>query len=405
MPQINATQHLAHKGEKHKSIAEKSKLDIVNLLYAQSTRVAIGHVICAAFIAAWFYAAASGKALTIWVLSIVAYSCARLFLKSLFIRYHNPNNTHLWIRAWVLLSSSLACVYSLGFICVTPLEQSEYIVAAGMAVTALTAASAIGYGASRVATLGFFVPCVVPIIIYFGIYGGKTGFMMAMYLAFYSMVVLAMLKPMNAAFKKSIVLNYQREIEIEKRKLIERQLKEISRRDGLTGLFNRRYFDERLEAEIGRAHRNHTPLCLLMFDIDFFKEYNDEYGHVAGDNSLITVANLVEELTSRQGDLVARYGGEEFAIILPNIDLHGAVAFADKLQLHIQDSQLPHKASKLDAFKYITVSIGVTNLMPFTKVPASQLIETADKALYKAKQAGRNCVHYIENCGMSQTQS
>lgn len=405
MPQKNATQHLAHNGEKQKSIAEKSRLDIVNLLYAQSTRVAIGHVICAAFIAAWFYTVAPNTVLLLWVTSIIISSCARLSLKFLFTRYHNHNNTHLWIRAWILLSGSLASMYSLGFIYVTPLDEPVYIVAAGMAITALTAASAIGYGASRVATLGFFIPCVVPTTIYFGIYGGKAGFMMALYLMFYSMVVLAMLKPMNAAFKKSIILNYQREIEIEKRKLIELQLKEISRRDGLTGLFNRRYFDERLETEIGRAHRNHTPLCLLMFDIDFFKEFNDAYGHVAGDNSLVTVAHLVEELTSRQGDLVARYGGEEFAIILPNIDLHGAVAFANKLQLHIQNSQIPHKASRLDGCEHITISIGVTNLMPFTKIPASQLIETADKALYKAKQAGRNCVHYIENSGMGQTQS
>jgi diguanylate cyclase (GGDEF)-like protein len=245
--------------------------------------------------------------------------------------------------------------------------------------------------------LSFIVPLSLPSVIHFSVSGGYYGLMSSAAIAIYGLIIFSLLKSSFTSFKKSTTLNYQLQKEIDKRSLVEKQLQEISRRDSLTGMFNRRYFDEMLSVEIGRASRNHSPLCLLMFDVDCFKEYNDKYGHVAGDNCLIKIAEIVEKLTSRKGDLIARYGGEEFAVILPNIELTGAVAFAKKLQEGVQKHKIEHLSSKLTTLKCVTISVGVTHLMPFTKMTANQIIEAADNALYEAKRDGRNRVHHHQN--------
>jgi diguanylate cyclase (GGDEF)-like protein len=205
------------------------------------------------------------------------------------------------------------------------------------------------------------------------------------------------LKKSNKAYKKSIFLNFEHTQEIEKRKQIEKQLHDISRKDSLTNLFNRRYFDETLAVEIGRAKRNKLPLCLIMFDLDCFKEYNDKYGHVSGDNCLIQIAEIAQSLVSRQGDMIARYGGEEFAIILPNIELDGAVLFANNLQERIKYKNIPHADTKVANIKHVTISLGVTNLTIGKGTTASELIQSADVALYEAKKRGRNRVHFDAN--------
>jgi diguanylate cyclase (GGDEF)-like protein len=134
-----------------------------------------------------------------------------------------------------------------------------------------------------------------------------------------------------------------------------------------------------------------------MFDLDCFKEYNDKYGHVSGDNCLIQIAEIAQSLVSRQGDMIARYGGEEFAIILPNIELNGAVLFAINLQELIKSKNIPHGGTKVANINCVTISLGVTALMIGKKTTASELIECADLALYEAKNRGRNRVHFDAN--------
>nr|WP_297349217.1 GGDEF domain-containing protein [uncultured Glaciecola sp.] len=131
-----------------------------------------------------------------------------------------------------------------------------------------------------------------------------------------------------------------------------------------------------------------------MFHIDCFKEYNDKYGHVRGDNCLIQIAEIAQSLVSRQGDMVARYVGEEFAIILPNIELDGAVWFANNLQERIIDKNIAHSGSTVANIKCVTVSLGVTNLIVGQETTASELTENDDVALYETKNRGRNRVHF-----------
>lgn len=158
--------------------------------------------------------------------------------------------------------------------------------------------------------------------------------------------------------------------------------------DGLTGIANRKCFDESIERMIDEAHTEDHKLCLLVTDIDFFKKFNDNYGHQVGDQVLKLVANtLVNGIKGR--DLAARYGGEEFAIILPETPLSGATKVANGLRERIANKEIINRATDTKLGQ-ITISVGVAEYQPGESI--KELIERADQALYKAKDAGRNCV-------------
>jgi diguanylate cyclase (GGDEF)-like protein len=165
-------------------------------------------------------------------------------------------------------------------------------------------------------------------------------------------------------------------------------LQALATTDGLTRLKNRRAFQEHLADEIERAARYGTPLSLLLLDVDHFKQFNDTFGHPAGDRTLRAVARLLEE-TARSTDFVARYGGEEFAILLPNTDQCGADALADRFRSAVEEWDWGQRA--------ITVSVGASTLTPGERNGA-RLIDEADAALYLSKKNGRNCVHHAWQC-------
>jgi diguanylate cyclase (GGDEF)-like protein len=159
--------------------------------------------------------------------------------------------------------------------------------------------------------------------------------------------------------------------------------------DGLTGLANRRHFDQRLSAELRRAIRDQSPIALVMIDVDYFKKFNDHHGHVAGDACLQMVARAVLAGQRRPGDIAARFGGEEFAILLPDTDLDGAFAVAESVRAAIAELKFAHGASP---FRTLTVSAGVHACVPGRGQQARSLIEAADRGLYQAKAEGRNRV-------------
>ncbi|MDD3518491.1 MAG: diguanylate cyclase [Chromatiales bacterium] len=160
--------------------------------------------------------------------------------------------------------------------------------------------------------------------------------------------------------------------------------------DGLTGVANRRRFDEALETEWRGCRRGHLPLALLMVDIDHFKRYNDRYGHQAGDECLRIVARTLKQGFGRARDLVARYGGEEFACLMPGSDLAGARTKAEELRQAIERCAIPHAASPVA--DVVTLSVGVAALTPNGENTPSDLVAAADAALYSAKSEGRNRV-------------
>lgn len=167
-------------------------------------------------------------------------------------------------------------------------------------------------------------------------------------------------------------------------------LQRLMNSDGLTGLSNRRHFDEYLELEWRRAMRDQAQLSLLMIDVDFFKTYNDSFGHVEGDEALRKVAAAIREASSRPSDLPARYGGEEFALVLPHTSPGGARLVAEKLRMAVEALKIPHIAPSEGAS--LTISIGLSTMTPVQGTDCRQLIMAADKGLYTAKNNGRNQV-------------
>jgi diguanylate cyclase (GGDEF)-like protein len=189
-------------------------------------------------------------------------------------------------------------------------------------------------------------------------------------------------KPIRAPILKARVRNH---IELKCQRDL---LHELSSIDGLTGLPNRRSLDERLQNEWKTAMRYKSPLSLLMMDIDYFKKYNDFYGHQQGDDCLKGVASALEGTLRRQTDFLARYGGEEFVYLLPDTDEVGVKQYVDHVLKSVRDLQAPHKES--DVSDVVSVSIGVATAIPKPGAQELELLALADKAMYQAKRDGRN---------------
>jgi len=168
------------------------------------------------------------------------------------------------------------------------------------------------------------------------------------------------------------------------------ELERLSTLDTLTGLANRRRFDEVLRHEWRRSAREGTPLSLVFCDIDNFKAYNDGYGHLAGDECLVKVARAVSTASQRPGDLAARYGGEEFVLVLPGTSEEGARILAERLRARVVELAIPHAHSSLAP--HLTISLGVASAVPRPGSDPADLLEVADRALYAAKDEGRNRV-------------
>jgi diguanylate cyclase (GGDEF)-like protein len=166
------------------------------------------------------------------------------------------------------------------------------------------------------------------------------------------------------------------------------ELERVAYSDSVTAIANRRRFDQHLRQEWQRLARDKEPLSLILCDIDYFKRYNDHYGHQAGDLCLKNIAQAMDRVMKRAADLVARYGGEEFAIILPNVRLKGAVHIARLIQMEIRHLEIPHAQSTVSP--NVTLSLGISSQIPNLEHQPESLITAADRALYQAKAQGRN---------------
>ncbi|MEE9542518.1 MAG: diguanylate cyclase [Thermodesulfobacteriota bacterium] len=175
---------------------------------------------------------------------------------------------------------------------------------------------------------------------------------------------------------------------------LEDELRSLTLTDELSGIGNRRKLELFFEREWGRAVRNKSEISLMMIDIDYFKDFNDTYGHQPGDECIKRVASSIDGILNRPGDIVVRYGGEEFAVVMPGTDKEGALVLAEKLRAEIEGLNIEHRST---ATGRVTISIGVANMKPGKKDSPEALFTIADKALYKSKQDGRNRVTFLAN--------
>lgn len=191
--------------------------------------------------------------------------------------------------------------------------------------------------------------------------------------------------------------------DITKRKLVESEMKKLVQElereknaaqlnaitDSLTGLFNRRYFDNTLRMEFFRLMRSRSTLSLIMLDIDYFKKFNDHYGHLAGDKCIQMIGTTLKTTVERSADVAARYGGEEFIVILPDTDENGAKIMGERIRQAVENLAIPHITS--ETAEYVTVSVGIVTAYPAELVSPDQVLKLVDDTLYLAKEKGRNC--------------
>ncbi|MBF0234701.1 MAG: diguanylate cyclase [Desulfamplus sp.] len=191
-------------------------------------------------------------------------------------------------------------------------------------------------------------------------------------------------KPFSAPIVKARVKTH---LEL---KALREHFEKLSLRDCLTGIANRMHFDQKLLQEWKIMQREKLPLSLILCDVDYFKKYNDHYGHQAGDSCLQRVAFIIHINAKRPADLASRFGGEEFAVILPNTDTQGALMTAENIRSEVQRYEIPHAESAVSPF--VSISLGVATIIPIQPFSPEKLTALADAALYKAKRNGRNRV-------------
>jgi diguanylate cyclase (GGDEF)-like protein len=214
------------------------------------------------------------------------------------------------------------------------------------------------------------------------------------WIGFVSITIAVALYGLRAALLQSKYLRSQHDLAKSGHALVDAidRLRDISIRDGLTGIYNRRHFDEVLLAEWKRSIRTEKPLSLLLIDVDRFKKLNDRYGHPEGDECLKKIAEQLSKILRRSSDTLARYGGEEFAAILPETNKESAQLIADAMRMSVEDLKIANEGSK--ATRVVTVSIGVCSENAMLSRPAEELLNAADAALYRAKKQGRNRVQF-----------
>jgi len=188
--------------------------------------------------------------------------------------------------------------------------------------------------------------------------------------------------PLQGASGNLFVISHHN---ITQRKLAEEQVEYLSLHDPLTGLANRRYFNQFLGNEWRRNARNRSPVSFIMFDLDHFKDYNDEHGHLAGDQCLVKVGQALRAFSGRPGDLAVRYGGEEFGLLLGDTGLEESAKVAEAVRKEIYGLNIGYRGTR-----QMTISAGVASAVPDSEQAAVSLVQEADKALYRAKQMGRN---------------
>lgn len=263
----------------------------------------------------------------------------------------------------------------------------------------------IGVGAAATPLLGiaqrimlsFQAVSIIPYVVYMSILLERRGLvLLCMFLIFMAGVV-ASIRRMNKTLTQNMALQYKNLQMVDTLSESNQQLqnaneklKTLSLEDTLTELHNRRYFEIQLEIEWRRDSREQKILTLMIIDIDYFKLYNDTYGHAEGDECLKSVAQVLKSCLHRTTDIIARIGGEEFVVMLPNINTKGALKLAKQMQHQLDLSGLVHATSPLG--DNVTVSIGVASVIPGESATALSLFKAADKALYKAKSKGRNQV-------------
>jgi len=362
---------------------------LLSLLLQQVPLLSLANVTLACGVSYAMMARLDALFIGLWLVVVTLTSASRWWIvRTIAQRNHNSEITTDTLRRFTTLSLAIGLCW--GLLC------AGCVLTAGLnaalipllCIAGLVAGSASGTCSHVRAFAGYCIAAMLPIIIALLVHGGSDALLLAIFASLHLGFTLRTGTVNNRHLCQSIVDNLELEQAREQATRLARHLRRISTMDAVTGLVNRRGFDQSIDAEYRRARRASAPLCLIMCDLDFFKNYNDSLGHQAGDKCLHEVAAALQQRCSRAGDVVARFGGEEFAIISPNTTVAQAEMFASIICQVVYQLQLPHPAS--NASDFVTISAGVAVYHEHNYREIKDFIEAADQALYQAKANGRN---------------
>lgn len=346
-------------------------------LYKHSGVAFIASVANAIILAAFLWPVIAAPSLLAWILLVAATNALRFFLARAHLRSHlEVLVQNRWMNRHLVFTAAAGLAWGAAAIVLFPenaLPQQVFmILMLGSAAT-----SALPTFAAVPRAYAVYLSCVLaPMALRLAFFeAGDAHAAMAMMVFLYGATLILTARSMHVGLMDSLRLHSGFET--------------LAHLDGLTGIPNRRQFDEMLAQEWNRARRTNAPLTLIMIDVDHFKSYNDRYGHPAGDTCLKQVANTLAKCCRRAGDVVARYGGEEFALLMYHTPRNDGYAHAEQLRQAVAALQIPHDGT---AGGYVTISLGAATQVPDANGAPETLLHAADQALYEAKRQGRNHV-------------
>ncbi|MGB5198904.1 MAG: diguanylate cyclase [Sedimenticolaceae bacterium] len=324
--------------------------------------------------------------LLVWLLLIIVVSAARFFSLRAFrdVVKGAKFNQDTWRRYFVFGACAAGLVWGAAGVLLFHPESFPHQVFLAFVLGGMVAGAIPLLSSVKHAYPCFAIPVVLPISIQMLAVGDRVHLIMGLMTVIFGVAMLASSAQVRRIFAESNRLRHQLSSSMEAGQALEK----LARLDALTGIPNRRLFEEELEKEWARAERDNSSLSVITADIDHFKEYNDRYGHPAGDRCLKKVAKTMEGALLRPADTVARIGGEEFAFLLPQTTLSGAKSVAQLMSKHIIALNLPHEGAP--ATGQVTLSFGVASSDQSSIISAAELLRASDMALYDAKRHGRN---------------
>jgi diguanylate cyclase (GGDEF)-like protein len=348
-------------------------------LYRQTPNAIAAQLVASALVVYAMSPVVADERLVTWWLMVLAISVVRLVLNAACLRrWPLPDNV---LDRWTLVLGSLTLVqtftWGLAAFMLWP-DDMAYRAFLVVVLAGVIASGGVILAVHRNSFLVYCIPVLLPVLWQLFTSGSRLEWILGALTILYSLVLVVSVNRLGNNYIEGLVLRLQ--------------MQALSRKDALTGLANRRGFDEYLMDSWQNAIRSRQSLGLLIADIDFFKGYNDEYGHPQGDDALRYVSEALLRAASRGTDLCGRVGGEEFAIVLPSTDIDGARQIADQIQQTLEETPLEYAQSP---FGRLTVSIGLSAVVPRNADSLVDFYKETDKALYDAKNAGRNRIAVV----------
>lgn len=370
------------------------------MLLAQSRTSIVMSFLLATFIAVVFGRLTQNVLIPVWWAVISLVLLVQYGMYKMYSRQRSGRVDYLlWYKLIIVASATAGLCWGFGLTHMLSVVDENYHIFLIILLISLAAAG-IALAVRAVVYYAFQISVLLPVIVWLLLNEDPIKMTLGFFLIIFMMAMWIFAYQVNHSLTTSFRLQLENQSLANSLKqsnarlqVLNEELLQLSATDSLTQVANRRYFDERLVSEFSRSSRESTALSLIMIDVDFFKPYNDELGHVAGDECLSRIAISIRDSLKRPTDLVARYGGEEFVVLLPVTPPEGACKLAEEIRQNIEALKIAHPRSPIGT--YVTVSLGVTGAAHVGKTSKRELLlQKADQALYKAKLAGRNNVRF-----------